>query len=160
MLGCGDKETSGGSSQAASSALSGSTSDSSGEKKASGEKFKVGFSMDFTTNVWRAVLLEKMEEAAAAHADEMDFVVTNANADSNKQISDVEDLLAQDIDLLIITPYVTEPLTPIIEEVYDQGIPVIVIDHESGSDKYTTFIGASNSQLEKPLWNCWTVRAT
>ncbi len=147
LLGCGDKETSGGSSQAASSALSGSTSASSGEKKASGEKFKVGFSMDFTTNVWRAVLLEKMEEAAAAHADEMDFVVTNANADSNKQISDVEDLLAQDIDLLIITPYVTEPLTPIIEEVYDQGIPVIVIDHESGSDKYTTFIGASNSQI-------------
>lgn len=121
--------------------------ESTDDAATSGEKFKVGFSMDFTTNVWRAVMLEKLEAAAAEHADEMDLIVTNADADSNKQISDVEDLVSQGIDLLIITPYVSEPLTPIIEEVYDKGIPVIVIDHTIDSDKYTSFIGASNAQI-------------
>lgn len=125
----------------------GQSADAADSADKSGEKYKIGFSMDFTTNVWRAVMLEKLEEAAEAHSDEIDLIVTNANADSNKQISDVEDLMAQDIDLLIITPYASEPLTPIIEEVYDKGIPVVVIDHEIQSEKYTTFIGASNSQI-------------
>ena len=138
LAGCGSSD---------STASGGASADSAADSGASGGKFKVGFSMDFTTNVWRAVMLEKMEEAAAAHADEMDFIVTNANADSNKQISDVEDLMAQGIDLLIISPYLTEPLTPIIEEVYDKGIPVVVVDHEIKSDKLTTFIGASNVQI-------------
>lgn len=148
LAGCGGSDAESASSAASSSGAKSETSSASAEK-AEGEKYRVGFSMDFTTNVWRAVMLEEMEKAAAKHADEIELIVTNANEDSNKQISDVEDLLSQDIDLLIISPYLTEPLTPIIEEVYDKGIPVVVIDHDisSASDKYTTFIGASNTQI-------------
>lgn len=146
LVGCG-----GGESEVSSAAASSAKSETEGTSSAKedGEKYKVGFSMDFTTNVWRAVMLEKMEKAAEEHSDEIELIVTNANEDSNKQISDVEDLMSQDIDLLIISPYLTEPLTPIIEEVYDKGIPVVVIDHDisSVSDKYTTFIGASNTQI-------------
>lgn len=144
LAGCGSSD--GSSESVTDSSISASSGETASED---GEKYKVGLSIDFTTNVWRAVMLEKFEEAAAEHADEIEMIITNADEDSNKQISDVEDLVAQDIDILIISPYLTEPLTPIIEEVYDSGIPVVVVDHDisSESDKYTTFIGASNTQI-------------
>ena len=124
-----------------------SQTSSSDSATASKEKFKIGFSMDFTTQVWRANLLEKLEAAAAKHSDEIELVTTNANSDTNKQISDIEDLMSQNIDLLIVAPFATEPLTPIVAEVYDKGIPVIVIDHEVNGDKFTSYIGASNEEI-------------
>lgn len=111
------------------------------------KKYKIGFSMDYTSNPWRANMRNKVVEAAEAHADEIELICTDADADTNKQISDVEDLVQQGIDLLIISPYQTEPLTPIVAEVYESGIPVLVLDRAVSGDAYTSFLGASNDLI-------------
>lgn len=48
------------------------------------------------------------------------------------------------IDILIVSPNEAEQLTPVVEEVYNRGIPVIVIDRKINSEKYTAFIGPNN----------------
>ena len=52
-----------------------------------------------------------------------------------------------DIDILIVAPNESKPLTPIIEEVYEQGIPVILVDRKTESELYTAFLGADNYEI-------------
>ncbi|MBQ9062625.1 MAG: substrate-binding domain-containing protein [Eubacterium sp.] len=113
----------------------------------SGKKFKIGFSMDYTNNPWRANMRNAVLDAAEEHKDEIELIYTDADADTNKQISDIEDLVAQDIDLLIVSPYQSDPLTPIVAEVYNSGIPVLVLDRNISSDEYTCFLGSSNDLI-------------
>ena len=55
--------------------------------------------------------------------------------------------MSQGIDLLIVSPNESKPLTPVIEEVYRSGIPVILIDRKTESEQYTAFIGADNHEI-------------
>lgn len=109
-----------------------------------GEKFLIGFSTDTTTSAWRSKMVLEMEKAVEANSDKLELITTVAEDDTNKQISDIEDLVTRGIDLLIVSPHVADPLTPIVREVYESGIPVIVVDREVSGDAFTTFIGASN----------------
>lgn len=79
----------------------------------------------------------------------LELITTNANNNSAKQIKDIHELLAENIDLLIVSPNESEPLTPIVKEVYKKGIPVILIDRKIESGDYTAFIGANNYQIGK-----------
>lgn len=71
--------------------------------------------------------------------------------DSKKQIEDIRYFLDKKVDLLIVSPNETDAITPIVSEVYDAGIPVIVIDRKMNSNKYTAFIGADNVQIGEEL---------
>ena len=51
------------------------------------------------------------------------------------------------MDLLIVSPNQVATLSPAIDEVYDKGIPVIVFDRKTNSEKYTAYIGADNYEM-------------
>ncbi len=55
------------------------------------------------------------------------------------------------MDLLIVAPNEAAPLTAVIEEVFDQGIPVIMVDRNILSDKYTAYIHADNYEVGKAV---------
>jgi len=76
-----------------------------------------------------------------------DFIYKDAGGNSAKQITQVKEMLNQGIDLLIISPNEAQPLTPIVEEVYNKGIPVVVLDRKTTSNQYTAYVGADNYQL-------------
>ena len=75
------------------------------------------------------------------------FIVKDAHDDNNQQIKDIQDLILEGIDLLIVSPNEAQQLTATVEEVFDKGIPVIVIDRKINSSKYTAFIGADNLSI-------------
>ena len=87
--------------------------------------------------------------ARAKDFPDLEVAYADAQQDNAKQVADVENFLRQKIDLLIISPNEAQPLTPIVEGVFDQGIPVIVLDRAIEGDTYTTFIGADNSAIGK-----------
>jgi len=116
-------------------------------KKAEQEKFLIGFSQSTMIDPWRINMLEQMKDAVQKHKDSIDFVFTDGQNDNMKQISDVEDLFSKGIDLLIISPREADPLTPVVERVYNAGVPVITLDRNITSDAYTCFIGASNFKI-------------
>ncbi len=115
--------------------------------KAEQKKFLIGFSQSTMIDPWRINMLEQMKDAVREHEDMIDFVFTDGQNDNMKQISDVEDLFSRGIDLLIISPREAEPLTPVVERVYNAGVPVITLDRNITSDAYTCFIGASNFKI-------------
>lgn len=91
-------------------------------------------------------MLAEMRRELSFH-DNIEFLFMNADASSEKQVTQVEELLKQHIDLLIVSPNEAKPLTPVIEKVYESGIPVVVVDRKIDSKKYTAFIGASNFEV-------------
>lgn len=113
------------------------------------EKYKIGVSQ-CSIDEWRDKMnMEMVNEAALSQ--KIDLTILSSNDDTEKQIADIKYLIDQKIDLLILTPNEVEPMTPIIEEVYDSGIPVILVDRKIDSDKYTAFIGADNYQIGREV---------
>ncbi len=106
-------------------------------------KFKVGFSQCTTSDLWRQTQ-QRLMEIELSFYPEMELIVKDANDDTNTQIRQIEELVNSGIDLLIVSPNESEPITPIVEKVYNAGIPVIVIDRKIQTDHYSSFIGGDN----------------
>jgi len=87
-----------------------------------------------------------MQRELSLH-DNIAFLHEQADGNSNKQIRQIKELIGKHIDLLIVSPNEVYPLSAAIEQVYDAGIPVIVVDRRTDSKKYNAFIGASNFEV-------------
>jgi len=99
------------------------------------------FSNASLTNTWRVTGFKVMNYEVSLHPEIGEFRVTDAGGDDAKQIADVEDLIAQgDCDAFIIAPNTTEALTPVVEQLYATGKPVVVFDRGVNTTDYTTFI--------------------
>ena len=110
----------------------------------------IGFSNASLANAWRVNFVEHLRVAMDAAKEEgtvANFYETNANGDSSKQIADIEDLVVRGIDLLIVSATTSEALTPAVEKVMEQGIPVVTVDRNIASDEYVTFVESSSSHM-------------
>ncbi len=122
-------------------------STSAGAKPASGKKFLIGMSQCNLGEPWRVQMNKDLEEAAAQHPDEIEFVAKDAQGKSTAQQSQVREFIQQKVDLLIISPMESRPLTKPVADAMDAGIPVIVLDRAVEGDKYTCFIGGDNVKI-------------
>lgn len=95
---------------------------------------------------WRAVMENEMLRELEFHP-QAELRIKVAGGNSPKQIAQIKEFLEEGIDLLIVAPNEAEPLTEIIEEVYQKGIPVILVDRETTSNQYTTYVGANNYEI-------------
>ena len=48
---------------------------------------------------------------------------------------------------MIVSPNEPDPLTPLIESVYNKGIPVIIVDRKTSSSVYSSYVGANNYEI-------------
>ena len=100
-------------------------------------------------DIWRSKLNEEL--SLAAHSYGMQLRLTSAGDDSERQMAQIRELVAEGVDLLIVSPNQSHTITPAIEEAFDAGVPVILFDRKIDSDKYTAFIGADNVRIGRIL---------
>jgi ABC-type sugar transport system substrate-binding protein len=105
-------------------------------------KYLIGFSQSELNNAWRFAEQSSMESEAKARSSKYDFKSTNANSDTNKQVSDVADLIAAKCDLIVITPREVDPLRAATDRALAAGVPVIEIDRTSKGKGGVDFITA------------------
>ncbi|MEY8753065.1 ABC transporter substrate-binding protein [Peribacillus frigoritolerans] len=121
---------------------SGSPSGGSGEKVDDG-KLIVGWSQMENNNPWRIAETESIREEAKKRGIQM--VYSDAQGDTAKQLSDVEDMVAQGVDYIILAPREFEGLAPALTAAKNAKIPVILVDRKAkgtpGED-YVTFLGS------------------
>ncbi|MEE9431176.1 MAG: substrate-binding domain-containing protein [Melioribacteraceae bacterium] len=120
---------------------------SCGEEKTT-TKYTIGFSQCNSAEPWREAMNKELLAEVAKHS-EVNLIISDGQQDNSKQVADVENFIIQEIDLLIISPNEAQPLTQVVEKVYDSGIPVIVLDRKILSEKFTAFIGADNVKIGK-----------
>lgn len=100
----------------------------------------VCFSNAGVNNPWRVVGFTTMEAEVDLHPNIVRFIHIDAEGSDNKQISDINGLLASgDCDILIVSPNTTAALTPAVETACQQ-LPVIVFDRGVNTDCPVSFI--------------------
>lgn len=105
----------------------------------------VGFSQSEPESAPFRVAETESVRLAAEEAGVEDLLTTNANNQLSKQVSDIQDMLAQGAELLIVAPLNSDGLEPALAQARDQGVPVITIDRElnaTACEDYVTFLGS------------------
>src|ERR1035437_6559926 len=74
-------------------------------------KYRIGFSQCTNADTWRKTMLMEMQSELNYYPS-LELITTNANNNSAKQIKDIQELLTENIDLLIVSPNESVPLTP------------------------------------------------
>ncbi|PKQ45388.1 hybrid sensor histidine kinase/response regulator transcription factor [Confluentibacter flavum] len=109
-------------------------------------QYKVGFSQCSTTHEWRKDQIKQMQIESALYPD-IELIIKDAKNSSDNQITQIESLINEGVDLLIVSANESKALTPIIEKVYKRGIPVILLERYIESNYYTSYIGSNNYKI-------------
>ncbi|MBE8713033.1 substrate-binding domain-containing protein [Sphingobacterium hungaricum] len=109
-------------------------------------KFVIAFSQCVGNDAWRETMLEEMKRELSFYPD-IEFIYRDAQGDNEKQIQQIRELLNSDINLLIVSPNEAEPLTAIVDSVFQKNIPVVVTDRKTSSGLYNAYVGADNTAI-------------
>jgi len=115
-------------------------------KKRANTKYVIGMSQCNLGEPWRVQMNADIKAAADKHP-ELKVLFTDASNNTSTQQAQVREFITQAVDLIIISPKESRPLTKPVAEAIDTGIPVIVLDRKVEGDKYTCFIGADNVKI-------------
>ena len=108
------------------------------------KRYVVGVSQ-CSEDVWREKLNEELRIAALYYND-VDLRISSANDDVQMQTEQINKFVDEGVDLLIVAPGQVS-ISPAIDRAYEKGIPVIIFDRRTRSDKYTAYIGADNKEI-------------
>lgn len=97
-------------------------------------------------DAWRQAMINDMR-IEASNYDDVEIIIKDAQNNNETQIQQIRDLIRQKVDVLIISPYQSEPITAVAEEAYRAGIPTIITDRKVNTDQYTSFVGANNYEI-------------
>jgi ribose transport system substrate-binding protein len=114
--------------------------------QASAPRWTIGMSQCNLGEPWRVQMNLDVKNEAEKHP-ELKVVFKDAQNDSLKQRSQIEEFINAGVDLIIVSPKEAAPLTPPVAAAYESGIPVIVLDRRILGEKYTCFIGADNKKI-------------
>lgn len=113
----------------------------------------VAYSQAELINEWRVSNQKEMEQKAAEYG--VKFITTNAEQNTAKQLSDIENLLAQHPDVLIVSPLESAALVPVVKMCNDAKVPLIIIDRtidaEPGVGMYKSEIVQSHEESGRLL---------
>jgi len=105
--------------------------------------YKIGFCNCSTSNAWATLFMETAKWEAEKHPEIEELIVTDANDDAAKQLSDAEDLLAKGVDILIVRPCTADAAVPAMEKAAEQGIPVMISNRGSNFTDYVSMQATS-----------------
>lgn len=103
----------------------------------------VGFSQTDSMSAWRTTETDSIQESVEAAGGQ--FIVKDAGGDIATQESDIRDLVAAGVDILVVAPLEDHGLQNALEDAMNNGIPVILVDRAVAGDvnvHYTTAIAS------------------
>lgn len=112
------------------------------------ETIAIGFSQSINNDLWRKSMDHAMEVEASLHAN-VKLTIYNADRKVKKQIQDIENMIDHNMDVIIVAPYESDSIIPVIEKANRKGIPVIIVDRKVNTLNYSAFLGADNVEVGK-----------
>jgi ribose transport system substrate-binding protein len=110
-----------------------------------GKQITIGFSAPAADHGWIAAVTKNAQAQADAFKEDVTFKPTEGTNDVNQQISQVETLINEKVDVLVILPHDGKALTATAQEAMDAGIPVVNLDRIFDTPlAYRTWIGGDN----------------
>ena len=114
----------------------------------SGAKDNADITIGFSSKDNSDTFVAAIADAAQARADELGvkLVMYDAGGDVNKQISDVETMIAQKVDAVIVIPQSVEGSAPVVGKCNDAGIPIIIDNGDIADTNFTAFVGCTDQE--------------
>lgn len=113
------------------------------------KKFVIGVSQCSEDN-WRNKLNDELKMGEYLN-DSIIVKLASSNDDNVLQNKQVNQFVDEGVDLLVISPNQLSAISKAVERAYEKGIPVILYDRISNTDKYTAFIGCDNYHIGKSM---------
>jgi ribose transport system substrate-binding protein len=108
---------------------------------------KIGVSIPAASHGWTAGVLWWAKECAKLHPD-IEWTIATAET-PEKQISDIEALMAKKVDGLVILATESAPITPVAEEAQGRGILIVNVDRGFLKPVADIFIEGDNKAFGK-----------
>ena len=106
------------------------------------KKYVIGVSQ-CSEDIWRDKLNNELVMSTYQH-DNVKLKFASANDNDKLQKQQIDQFIKEKVNLLIVSPNQIHTISSVIDKAYDAGIPVILFDRKTDSEKYTAFIGADN----------------
>jgi len=107
--------------------------------------YKGAFDIYYKGNTWGVMLFEEFKAEVARHPDLIsEAFYTDSEGNAAKQISNIEDLMVRNPDVLVLTPCSFTAIVPVIEKAYDRGIAVILCAAGADTEEYTAFVNVDD----------------
>ena len=88
--------------------------------------FTIGFDIYWLGNSWSVQFAEEFKYEASLHQDLIgDIVITDSKGEVAKQVNNIEDLVARNVDIIVVTPLSESALIPVFKKAKNKGIPVV-----------------------------------
>ena len=113
------------------------------------KKFVIGVSQ-CSEDIWRNKLNDELKMGEYLN-DSLIVKLASSNDDNVLQNKQVNQFVDEGVDLLVISPNQLSAISKAVERAYEKGIPVILYDRISNTDKYTAFIGCDNYHIGKSM---------
>lgn len=107
--------------------------------------YKIGVSQ-CSQDDWRMKMNDEINREIMFHEDAV-VEIRSADDSNTKQAEDIKYFVDNGFDIIIVSPNEAAALTPIIKEVYERGVPVVIFDRNINGDTYTARIGVDNEGL-------------
>lgn len=113
------------------------------------KKFVIGVSQ-CSEDIWRDKLNNELKMGEYLN-DSIIVKLASSNDDNVLQNKQVNQFVDEGVDLIVVSPNQLSAISKAVERAYDKGIPVILYDRKTNSNKYTAFIGCDNYMIGKSM---------
>ncbi len=116
------------------------------------EGYTIGYSLKTITNdAFQLALYTGIKDAVEASGNTFVDAIAESQTAVATQVNQIEDLIAQDVDALILNPMDANAVIPVLEKAQEAGIPVILVDQgvAEREDLFVTFVSTDNFAAAK-----------
>ena len=119
-----------------------------------GSPIVIGFSQTGFNHPWRVEMIKSAQAEVARHPN-VSMIITDGNVDIRKQNNDVDDLLAQEVDAVVMSPVESAGLAPAALKVMAAGKPLIVLDRDVRSREDASSSARATSRWPRASATSW-----
>lgn len=142
----GQTETAATSAAAAAEASSGQAEPSAAEPAAAGDAVKIGVLMKTMSDAYSNKLGNAIESYAKENYPDATVYLLDGQADIAKQISQAEDIIAKQVDVIILNPQDADGSAQVLDLAAEAGIPVVEVNTETTRTDYVSYVGSNDSE--------------
>ena len=131
----------------------GNQPDSGSASGEGGDQWTMGVLMKTMSDTFSNALGNAILDHAAATYDNVDIILLDAQADINQQISQAEDLIARNVDIIILNAEDTVGSAVILDMAEEAGIPLIEVNTKTIGENYLSFVGSEDIEAGEMMGN-------
>lgn len=104
--------------------------------------YRIGVSQ-CSSDDWRAKCNAEIQREIMFHP-EATVEIRSAEDSNEQQIADIRYFMEQGFDIIIAAPNEADAITPVVQEAYNKGIPIVIFDRNIHGESYTAYQGVDN----------------